>query len=216
MARTPNKMQKRPAHAVILCHPSPHSFNAAVAHAYCRTVRSLGHRAVLRDLYRLDFDPVLKNGERPGPRPGSVSADVARELRAIRSADVFVLVYPVWFGSPPAMLKGYIERVLGANFGAQLVQAGEKHPWLAGKRLLSISSSGTPIQWLELKGARAALRTLFDDYLAQAFAMSSAEHLHISGIVDGLDAQLFDQQLVRVGEQAQSVCRDLDEAESNR
>jgi NAD(P)H dehydrogenase (quinone) len=200
--------QRRPCHAVILCHPSLHSFNAAAAHAYCRTVRKLGQRAVLRDLYRLEFDPVLRDEERPGGERRAIFADVARELRAIRSADVLVLIYPVWFGSPPAMMKGYIERVLGSQFGHQLVQAGAAHPWLSGKALLSITSSGTPIQWLELKGARAALRTLFDDYIAQAFSMCSAEHLHISGIVDGLDSQLFDRQIARVVEQAESVCHD--------
>ncbi len=210
MAETAKAAQKRPSHAVILCHPSPHSFNAAAANAYCRTVRSFGHRAVLRDLYRLDFDPVLKDEERPGRVRGAVPPDVTRELRAIRSADVLVLIYPVWFGSPPAMMKGYIERVLGSNFGHQLVRAGAPHPWLSAKALLSITTSGMPIQWLELKGARAAMRTLFDDYIAQAFSMASAEHLHISGIVDGLDAQLFDQQIARVADQAVSVCQDLD------
>jgi NAD(P)H dehydrogenase (quinone) len=107
------------------------------------------------------------------------------------------------------MLKGYIERVFGANFGHQCVQSPRQHPWLAGKHLLSITSSGSSAQWLELKGARAAMHALFDDYLAQAFGMASAEHLHISGITDGLDPQRFDAQIARVSEQAAATAADL-------
>ena len=44
-----------PKHVVILCHPEPASFNMAVARTYCETVEACGHRAVLRDLYRMAF-----------------------------------------------------------------------------------------------------------------------------------------------------------------
>jgi NAD(P)H dehydrogenase (quinone) len=200
---------KKPCHTVILCHPSTDSFNAAVARTYCKTVRACGQQAILRDLYRLGFDPVLRDSDRPDRAEGSVPADVAAEVRALRSADVVVLIYPVWFGSPPAMLKGYVERVFGSNFGYQLVRSGAPHPQLAGKPLVSITTSGMPIQWFELKGARAALKTLFDDYLVHAFGMSSAEHLHISGIVDGLSPQILKDQLARVADQARAVCDEL-------
>jgi NAD(P)H dehydrogenase (quinone) len=200
---------KKPCHAVILSHPSIDSFNGEVARTYCKAVRACGQRALLRDLYRLGFDPLLKDSDRPGRVEGSVPADVAAELRTLRSADVIVLVYPVWFGSPPAMLKGYVERVFGSNFGYQLVQSHVRHPQLSGKPLVSITTSGLSIQWLELNGARAALKTLFDDYLVHAFGMSSAEHLHISGIGDAMTPQLLKCQLARVVAQARAVCAEL-------
>ena len=58
-----NTATSPPLHAVILAHPDADSFNAAVAQAYCEAVRGPGHEAVLRDLYRLGFDPVLNIGQ---------------------------------------------------------------------------------------------------------------------------------------------------------
>src|SRR3546814_9587759 len=71
----------------------------------------------LRDLYRDNFDPVLKANEQPGkegyaPRPENVA-----EREHLEKLDVLTFVYPVWFGTPPAMLKGYLERVVGSGIG---------------------------------------------------------------------------------------------------
>ena len=100
-------------HAVIMAHPDADSFNAAAARTWCETVEALGHHAVLRDLYRLGFDPVLKSNEQPRPDRFAMSNDVAAELAVIDKADVFVLVYPIWFGAPPAILKRSEERRVG-------------------------------------------------------------------------------------------------------
>src|SRR4051812_44732224 len=112
-------------HAVILCHPDAHSFNHAIAETYCDAVRANGQEAILRDLYAIGFDPVLKANERPTLAGFAPSADVERELAVLRTCDVFVLVYPIWFGTPPAMVKGYIERVLGSGVNPKAVQARE-------------------------------------------------------------------------------------------
>jgi len=202
--------RKRPHHAVILGHPASESFNAAAAQAYCDAVRSCGHTFVVRDLYGMQFDPVLTDRERGGEMPGERAADIECEVRFIRSADVFVLVYPIWYGSPPAMIKGYIERVFGAGFGHRMSRTGDPHPWLNGKALLSITTSGSPIQWLERRGVRAALTTLFDDYLADVFSMATTEHLHIPGVVEGLGGNQFAAKLARVTEQARATCAEQD------
>jgi acetyl-CoA C-acetyltransferase len=90
-------------HVAILIHPDPQSFNAAIAHAYCETVRECGQEAILRDLYAMKFDPVLKNEERPDRRGFEIAPDVRAELEAIEGCDVVALIYPIWFGLPPAM-----------------------------------------------------------------------------------------------------------------
>src|SRR5260221_8015882 len=87
----------RPRHVVILAHPEADSFNAAVARTYCEAARACGHDAELRDLYRLGFNPVLKPAEQPRPDRYAMSDDVAAEMAAIEGAEVFVLVYPIWF-----------------------------------------------------------------------------------------------------------------------
>src|SRR5579863_9114538 len=113
--------KRRYRHIVIRCHPEPESFNAAMAKAYCAEVESHGHETIVRDLYAMAFDPVLKARERPGmafqPMP-----DVETELAIIGGGDVFVLFYPIWFGGPPAILKGYVERVLGSGAMPQQIK----------------------------------------------------------------------------------------------
>lgn len=116
-----------PSHVVILCHPEAHSFNAAVAARYCAAVEDCGQKAIVRDLYAMRFDPVLRSEERPGTRGFFQSPHVAYEMSMLAEADVIVFVYPIWFGLPPAMLKGYVDRVLGSNFRTQMCATGTRN-----------------------------------------------------------------------------------------
>lgn len=197
---------RAPRHAVILCHPDADSFNTAVANRYCDAVREVGHEAILRDLYRLDFDPVLKSSEQPHGGDDAFTPDVTAEIDVIRGADVFVLVYPIWFGTPPAMMKGYVERVFGAGFDHRAMRARDRHSYMAGKHLLSLSTSGNSIQWLEGQGAWLSLRNVFDNYLSTAFSMASNEHIHFSNIVDPMTVHNVDAELVRVTDIARRTC----------
>ena len=161
---------------------------------------------MFRDLYRMGFDPVLKSNERPTAANFELSPDVAAEIDIISGADIFVLVYPIWFGTPPAMMKGYVERVFGAGFPHGAARNRLPHPMLAGKRLLSFTSSGLPRQWLEEQGAWLSLRKVFDDYLASAFSLASSDHVHFGSIGEGLTERVAREHLFTVEETARRVC----------
>lgn len=198
-----------PRHAVIVAHPESHSFTMAVADAYCEVVRTQGQVAIVRDLYRLGFDPVLKASERPTEGALEPATDVAAELEQLHGSDVFVLVYPIWFGAPPAIMKGYIDRVFGAGYveplrGEHLL--GPAHPLLGGKRLLSITSSGSTRRWLDEQGAWLSLQTLFDGYLARSFWMDTPDHLHFESIVEGLGKDIVRGHLAEVRMRAGRMC----------
>jgi len=196
-----------PRHAVILCHPSEQSFNRAIADAYCDEVERCGQSALLRDLYAIDFNPVLRADERPSegnrPRP-----DVEAELTLLRDCDVFTLIYPIWFGTPPAMLKGYVERVLGSGVTPQNVLLQNQVGFLAGRRLLSISTSATKDIWLDEQGQLASLRQIFDRYIAHAFGMRLEKHLNFGYIVPGTERRFIEERLHRVREEARRICAD--------
>jgi NAD(P)H dehydrogenase (quinone) len=199
-----------PKHVVVLSHPDPDSFNIAVAQAYCETVRGLGHQGVLRDLYRMEFDPVLKASERPTAPDFALSPDVAAELEVIGGADIFVLVYPIWFGTPPAMIKGYVERVLGAGFSHKSAQTHAFSPLLGGKQLLSFTSSGTSKQWLTDQDALVSLQTVFDGYLARVFSMASPDHVHFDSVAEDLDVHAVAEKLEQVRARARQMCHDVE------
>jgi NAD(P)H dehydrogenase (quinone) len=209
----PSRMSQGPSHgvhAVIACHPDDDSFTMSVARAYCAAVTGNGQEAVLRDLYRIGFDPVLKAEERGAEaRP---APDVQGELDAIGGADVFVLVYPVWFATPPAMLKGYIERVFGAGFTEPLVGKHLRratHPLLGGRKLLGITASGSSTVWLEEQGFGAALQVSFESYLARVFWMDTPAHLHFDSIVEGTPRERIDACLAEVAAQTAAMCERL-------
>ena len=185
-------------HAVIVAHPNANSFNLAMAHAYQAAAEALGHRVVLRDLYRMGFDPRL--GEAEVPRPGGFQPadDVLSERATIGGADVFVFVYPLWFNSPPAMLKGYLERVFGMGFGYGEAEAAQ--PLLAGRRMVSITSSGAPKAWMVETGAWDAVSKLFDQHFATVCGLSVVEHLHQGQITPGITEDAVDGCKDRVAE----------------
>lgn len=195
-------------HVVVLCHPDKDSFNAAVATKYCEVVKASGQTTVVRDLYKLNFDPTLKLQEIPGRDDFAISPDVIAEWDILNDASALVFIYPIWFGAPPAMLKGYVDRVLGSGFGHRAVRARASHR-LKGKSFLSFSSSGNSSPWLEEQGAWLSLRYGFDAYLEHAFSMESAAHAHFDSVVKGSNIRYVNENLLTVMTRAQGLCATL-------
>ena len=194
-------MSRTIKHALIVCHPAPESFVAGMAARYARTVQAHGQDVVVRDLYRLGFDPVLEDEE----RHGHPKADVPAEWAALGKPDVFVLVYPIWFGTPPAMLKGYIDRVFGAGrmFGlGGEAAAGSK---LEGTRLVSLTSSGAMRAWLGEKGVLGSLRTVFDRYLSDVFGFTETARYHFDGVGPDMTAHDAERHLLEVDRAARDI-----------
>jgi NAD(P)H dehydrogenase (quinone) len=182
-------------HAIILAHPQADSFNASVADAYKRAAIELGHDAVVRDLYRLDFDPRLKASERPDAPEFKLGPDVERERDILRDADVFAFVYPLWFNAPPAILKGYLDRVFSAGFGYRELRNGAQGPLLVGKRMISFTSSGSTKARLEEQGAWLSICQLFDRHFADMCGLELVDHVHFPSIVAGLAKRWVDENL---------------------
>jgi NAD(P)H dehydrogenase (quinone) len=203
-------------HVVVLGHPAPGSFNHQVAETYRASVVACGQAAEVRDLYALGFDPLLKADERPGRGSKAPAADVAAELAALHEVRALVFVYPIWFGSPPAIIKGYVDRVLSTGFGAREVKAGTAHPLLAGARLMTFSSSATTMPWLSERGQWISLRQAFDNYLTDVFAMREARRRHFDAIVDGLKERFVREKLEDVCQEATALCATLDQEQTQR
>lgn len=211
---TKNGRSRASRHAVIVCNPDRHSFDHSIALRYAETVRAAGHDVVIRDLYAMGFDPVLKIAEQPTKQAFVPARDVARELQELAGCEVFVLIYPIWFGTPPAMMKGYIERVLGAGVRPQTVQEGSPTALLGHKTLLSFTTSATTNVWLDEQGQPMALRQVVDLYLVHAFGMRKQSHVSFDHITDGMSDHFAQQYLLEVEEEAKRVCAETN-AHSN-
>lgn len=94
---------------VILAHPSPGSFSHAIADTAVARLRSLGHDVILHDLYSEQFNPIMPPDELNN---SPTDPHILPYLAEAGSADAFVIVHPNWWGQPPAILKGWVDRVL--------------------------------------------------------------------------------------------------------
>jgi NAD(P)H dehydrogenase (quinone) len=114
--------------SVILGHPRPDSFNHALAAAAAEAARAAGHLVRFHDLQAEGFDPVLPAGEEPEGAP--LPPLVALHGREIAEADGIVIVHPNWWGMPPAILAGWIDRVMrpGVAYRFEEGDAGEGVP----------------------------------------------------------------------------------------
>lgn len=187
--------------AVVLAHPDPTSFNASLAKVCVSELRALGHDPLLRDLYWMDFDPRLKRGEIAKDAGYAAARDVVEERRRLSDMDAFVFVYPFWFNAPPAILKGYVDRVFSMDFG-YAPDFGGTRPLLGGKTLLSFSTSGAPDHWVRSTGALEALMQVFDLHLAGVCGLSTS-HTHFGSVVPNLTAEAAEDMF----QQARDVLR---------
>jgi NAD(P)H dehydrogenase (quinone) len=185
-------------HALIVAHPNPRSFVASLAMAYGEAVEGLGQKTIMRDLYGMSFDPCLKADEIPTSAGFAPRADVVGERVILRDIDVFALFYPFWLNAPPAMLKGYLDRVFGMGFAYGKGSDGTE-PLLKGRKLISFTTSGAPTEWVMKTGAWEAVRMLFDEHVAAVCGLQVVDHVHFGGIVPGIrgDVVARHQQSVR-------------------
>jgi NAD(P)H dehydrogenase (quinone) len=188
-------------HAIIACHPEHRSFTLSVADRYAEAVRAHGHEALVRDLYRMKFNPVLRAKE----RQGHPAEDVAKEWAILGKVDVFVLVYPIWFGTPPAMLKGYIDRVFGAGRTRGSGGKGGTRELMEGKHLVSLTSSGSMRAWLAEKGVLGSLRTVYNRYFAEVFGFAETHSYHFDGVTEDVSEREVRMHLLNVEKAAREV-----------
>ncbi|HNQ89248.1 MAG TPA: NAD(P)H-dependent oxidoreductase [Verrucomicrobiota bacterium] len=108
---------------IILGHPSPGSFNHAIARTASEALAANGHRVILRDLYAEGFDPVLPASELA--KDAVLPAGVARHVEEVCAADGLVIVHPNWWSQPPAIVRGWTDRVLRAGRAYRFVPDGQ-------------------------------------------------------------------------------------------
>ena len=156
---------------------------------------------------------VLAEQREPPPALRGDSLDqqgiVEAEWDLLDSADIVVLVYPIWFGGPPAMLKGYVERVFGAGRKAGQAQDGAASSRLAGKHLVSLQLSGSMRTWLHATGVMNSLRNLFERYLSEVFGLPETHSYHFDGITQSMSEKDAAYHLSSAGEAARTILAEV-------
>lgn len=157
-----------PARAlVVFANPEPTSFGAALRDHAVATLEAAGHQVEVSDLYAMGFDPVARaedfrlrrfpqrlwydREQQHAVRNDALPDDVAAEVEKLRRADLVVLVFPLWWFSVPAIMKGWFDRVLVkevAYGGGRRYEEGG----FAGKRAMIVTTTNAWPGMLEPNG----------------------------------------------------------------
>jgi len=134
--------------SLILANPKPDSFCHALAEVASKTCIALGHKVRFHDLYAEHFDPLLVEPE----LRQRISTDplLEQHAREIVEADAILIVHPNWWGQPPAILKGWVDRVMrsGVAYAFEAGDNGEGVPRgiLKARTAIVLNTSDTPIE----------------------------------------------------------------------
>ena len=127
--------------SVILGHQNPGSYNHAIASCILNTLVGLGHETFYHDLYAENFDPVVPHAEITDEN--LLPELVKQHINELKQAGGIVIVHPNWWGTPPAILKGWVDRVLRQGFAYQFGPNGPE-PFFTDKTVQIFSTSNTP------------------------------------------------------------------------
>ncbi len=149
---------------VVLGHPNSQSYSHALGEAYARGLRSAGLEVRYLRLSELDFDLVLHSGFGGEQQ---LEPDLVQARRAIEEASLVGWFFPTWWAGPPALVKGFIDRVFLPGWAFRYPQVpkssggryragtGLPEPLLAGRLARVVSSMDSPSWWYAIWHRRA-------------------------------------------------------------
>ncbi|HLJ21339.1 MAG TPA: NAD(P)H-dependent oxidoreductase [Stellaceae bacterium] len=145
---------------IVLAHPEPKSYNAHLAHVARGALERNGWSVTISDLYAMGFDPCERAEHfagRQNPERFDVQAEqrfasdrrtlpapVAAEIAALDRADLLILQYPMWWHLPPAILKGWLDRVLVYGEVYTSKKRFEHGRWVGKRAMLSLTVATSP------------------------------------------------------------------------
>jgi NAD(P)H dehydrogenase (quinone) len=158
----------------IYAHPEPKSFNAALKNTAIDALKEKGHEVKLSDLYAMNFNPVLTASDFPekknpeffnafleairASKTGAFAPDIKEEMEKVKWADIIVFQFPIYFTSMPAIMKGWIDRVLAPGFGFNPITNSAYDTGLfKGKSALLVTTAGSPKEAYSEGGAHGDL-----------------------------------------------------------
>lgn len=162
-------------HLIIYSHPNPNSLNAHFKNELVSHLGDNNHEVIVRDLYTLNFNPVLSLDDITGQRNGIVADDVKQEQNYINWADCITFIHPIWWTGLPAIMKGYIDRVFSYGFAYRYEQGIQKG-LLVGKKTIIINTHGKSKMEYSASGMDNALLLTSDKGIYTYSGLEIEEH----------------------------------------
>lgn len=142
----------------------------------------------IRDLYELQFNPVLTTEDFEALKSGHLPEDIRREQDHITRADFIWVVFPIWWTSMPAVLKGYIDRVFLSGF-AYKMEGDRPVGLLTNKKVAILNSMGMSREEYKASGMFDALALTIDKGVFEFAGMEVVAHRYYTSIMSAGDEQ---------------------------
>ncbi len=150
---------------ILYAHPEPTSFCGALKDAAMDEIAARGHAVTVSDLYAEGFDPVAgrhdfrtvadadrfhyQTEQLHAAKQDGFAPDLLREQERFRAADLVILIFPLWWGGPPAILKGWFDRAMAAGFAYVDGARFKSGLWQEKSGLIGVTTGGTPQRFSE-------------------------------------------------------------------
>ncbi len=191
----------------ILAHPNRNSFSGAVLDRFTQGAEAAGHQVEVVDLYHEGFDPCFSSEDfehYTGAKP--ISTAVAREQARLSAADALVLVFPIWWWSMPAILKGWVDRVFSHGYAFTYDDAGKTLGLLKHSKAVLLCPAASDHALYRRYGYHGAMQRQIDTGILGYCGIADVETFILPSVDTDADARKMHL------EQAETIGREFDKA----
>jgi len=169
---------------IIYAHPNTNGHCSTLLEELIGNLESKNIDYELIDLYKLKYDPVLKENELYTAGNNYISKQNKEFQNKISNCDRFIFIYPNWWNSPPAILKGFIDRTFTPGFGFKYEGKIPKG-LLKGRKAAIFLTTGSPILIFKFFSGSRAAKIMKKDFLRFCGISSKAFIIGNANKIDG-------------------------------
>lgn len=175
-------------HLIIKALHRNESFLAEVTEKLTSELTYSGSKVNIRDLYAENFQPVLSRDDFTALKNNRLPEDILREQEYLQNADLLWVIFPIWWTSMPAILKGYIDRIFLSGF-AYRMKSDRLEGLLTNKKVIILNSMGMSREEYTNTGMYEALRMTIDKGIFEFTGMQVIDHRYFTSIMSATDKQ---------------------------
>ena len=167
---------------IILGHPDTKSFNHVIAETCSERLKQNGHQVVFHDLYKENFDPIIETAEIP--KHSEIDDVIQQHCNDLVKSDGIIIIHPNWWGQPPAIMKGWIDRVLRPGVAYEFAEGD--------------NGEGTPIGLLKAQVGLVFNTSNTSEYRENNIFKDPLETIWKNCIFDFCGVKKFERKMFRI------------------
>lgn len=168
---------------IAVCNSKKNSFNHVIAKVALEEFAKKGYNVFYHDLYEEKFDPILFQDEIDTKDLDKVDDEyVKKTCKELVESDVIIIVHPNWWGQPPAMLKGWIDRIFRVGVSYKFDNTGKAIGLLNTKKAYVFNTSNTP-EPVELNIYKDPLDNLWKTCVFGMCGVKNVERVMFKGVI---------------------------------